>query len=115
MAISEKTRKTLWARSGNRCAFCRVMLVQENSNQLSIVGDECHIVARSQEGPRGNPRLTEEDLDHYSNLILLCKVHHKIIDDQPETYTVTVLKKMKDHHEKWVNERLKKRTKKRRS
>ena len=107
MAISEKTRKIFGARSGNRCAFCRIELVQGESSQISVVGDECHIVARSLDGPRGAPELSEEELDSYSNLLLLCKVHHKIIDDQPEIYTVNVLKKMKNHHELWVKEKLK--------
>ncbi len=35
-------------------------------------------------------------------LILLCRVHHKIIDDQTQTYTVEVLRKMKTTHEAWV-------------
>ena len=107
MAISEKTRKILWARSGNRCAFCRIELVQGESSQISVVGDECHIIARSLDGPRGVPYISEEDIDSYSNLILLCKVHHKIIDDQPEKYTVNVLKKMKVDHVLWVKEKLK--------
>jgi len=72
----------------------------------SIVGDECHIVARSSDGPRGNPVIPEEELNDYPNLILLCKTHHKLVDDQANTYTVEKLKVIKHRHEKWVRETL---------
>jgi len=72
----------------------------------SIVGDECHIVAKSPTGPRGESPLTSKQRDHYDNLILLCRVHHKLVDDQPNTYTVQCLGEMKAVHEKWVRENL---------
>ncbi|OWK45158.1 transposase [Fimbriiglobus ruber] len=46
------------------------------------------------------------DIDEYNNLILLCKVHHKKVDDQPETYPIEKLREMKAAHERWVKERL---------
>lgn len=36
----------------------------------------------------------------------MCRIHHKIIDDQPNTYTVKYLKEKKGTHEKWVRESL---------
>jgi tetratricopeptide (TPR) repeat protein len=72
----------------------------------SLVGEACHIVAQSPTGPRGDPSLTPEQLDHYDNLILLCRNHHKLVDDQWNTYTVQRLLEMKAAHEKWVRERL---------
>jgi len=72
----------------------------------SLIGEECHIIARSPDGPRGNPDFPEEKLDKYENLILLCRIHHKIIDDQSNTYTVEYLKQIKTGHEKWVRESL---------
>lgn len=72
----------------------------------SIVGDECHIVARRPHGPRGNASPPLNKLDGYDNLILLCKVHHKMVDDQPSTYTVELLRKIKKNHEDWVKKTL---------
>ena len=40
------------------------------------------------------------------NLVLICKVHHKLMDDQPGTYTVARLRQMKEAHERWVRETL---------
>lgn len=72
----------------------------------SIVGDECHIIAQHINGPRGDSSVPENKRDEYANLILLCKTHHKMIDDQPNTYTVDVLRKMKSNHERWVKNTL---------
>jgi hypothetical protein len=102
--ITDKTRKKLWAHSGNRCAICKRELVTDDTlnNAESIVGDECHIVARKLGGPRSDPAFPLNKLNSYENLILLCKIHHKIIDDQEETYTVEVLHKIKDEHVRYV-------------
>jgi len=110
MGISLKTHKLLWGKSGKMCAFpgCRRELVEEAtlSDDPSIIGEEAHIVGREQIGPRGNSQLTKEERDKEPNLILLCSIHHKIIDDQVNKYTVEVLKKMKFEHEKWVEKNL---------
>lgn len=110
MGIGIKAHKTLWGRSGNRCAFpkCRRELVVDatETDDESLIGDECHIVAKSENGPRGQTDLESAQLDVYENLILLCKVHHKIIDDQRHSYTVERLRNMKNDHEQWVKTRL---------
>jgi hypothetical protein len=104
MAISDKTRKILWARSGNRCAECRRQLVEEatRADAESVVGDECHIVSGQSQGPRYVASFPAARLDEPDNLILLCRVHHKMVDDQTQTYTVEALQKLKATHEAWV-------------
>jgi Predicted restriction endonuclease len=103
MAITDKNRKTLWARSGNRCAMCRTELVAErNEHDRNLnIGDECHIVSEQPKGPRHDSKY-EKDFDDYENLILLCKNHHKTIDELWETYTVDLLKTIKINHENWI-------------
>ncbi|MDI6709991.1 MAG: HNH endonuclease signature motif containing protein [Bacillota bacterium] len=107
MAITDKTRKLLWGRSGNLCAFCKRELVMDGTGvqDESVVGDECHIIAKAPGGPRFDPSY-KGTKDDYGNLILLCKVHHKLVDDQPKRYTAEILRKIKEHHEKWVRETL---------
>lgn len=96
----------LWAKSGSRCAFptCRQSLIIDETyaDGFSIVGDEAHIVAREQNGARGISSLTEQERDEFDNLLLLCKIHHKQIDDQPDTFTVEALHKIKKDHELWI-------------
>jgi hypothetical protein len=107
MGISDKTRKILWAKSGNRCAICKQLLSEQSSTSRSdsLIGDECHIVAQSKDGPRGNINENIE-IDGLDNLILLCKNHHKSIDDEPNTYTIAELTHIKTTHENWVKNTL---------
>lgn len=108
MPISEKTRKLLWAKSGNRCAICRQKLAidKTNTDSDSIVGDECHIISGKNKGPRFDENFPTEIIDEENNLIVLCKVHHKMIDDQSEKYTSVLLKEIKCSHIKWVDSKL---------
>lgn len=108
MAITNKTRKLLWGKSGNRCAICRSELVTPATLATSdvLIGDECHINGRKDGSPRWDPTLSGEYLDSYENLILLCKVHHKVIDDQPISFSVEGLRSLKSRHEKWVKNNL---------
>ncbi|OIA98719.1 hypothetical protein AK95_16290 [Paenibacillus sp. LC231] len=108
MSISDKTRKMLWGRSGNRCSICKIELVVDATilDDPSIIGEECHIISGKVNGPRYNSEFDKEIIDSYDNLILLCRVHHRMIDDQQDTYTEYILKQMKVNHEKWVTKRL---------
>lgn len=110
MSISLKTRKILWARSGNQCAICKTELIvssEDSNDDASVVADEAHIVAQSESFTRGDyGSLSEDERDQYSNLILLCKNDHKLIDDQPSSYTVERLRELKAGHESEVRSRL---------
>lgn len=107
MKMTDRDRKLLWGRAGSRCSYCRCQLVVDASDadRESIVGDEAHIVADSPTGPRANEG-SRQNLDGYENAILLCKTHHKMIDDQASTYSVRDLQLMKVSHEQWVDQAL---------
>lgn len=107
MAISDKDRRSLWGRSGNRCAICRRELVKSNPNNVDYnIGEECHIVSSKATGPRHESGW--ENYDNYDNLILLCRNHHKEIDDcnNISLYPKSRLHKIKAEHELWVKETL---------
>lgn len=107
MSISEKDRKRLWAKSGNRCAICKRELVMSNTNNLDYnIGEECHIVSSKVYGPRYEAELSNYDI--YENLILLCRNHHKTIDDTNNVsiYSKQKLLEIKRKHELWVREKL---------
>jgi hypothetical protein len=65
-----------------------------------------HIVGESRQGPRGDTPMSDEERNKYTNLILLCKTHHKTVDDQKRTYSIPVLRQMKVDHEAWVEKTL---------
>lgn len=106
MAITIKTRKELWAKSGNRCAICKKELVNKISEEEGnyIIGDECHIISVSPDGPRHKTGV--DDYDSYDNLLLLCKNHHREIDENCDTYSEEVLHYIKTSHENWVKKTL---------
>ena len=95
--------KRLWGRSGNRCAIGRNELSSDDSG---VIGDTCHIVAQSPDGPRGDSPLTRAERDGHDNLILLCPTHHRIIDSNEELWPVETLYRIKREHEQWVSDRL---------
>jgi len=107
LQLSDRDRKLLWGRAGSRCSHCKCQLVAEASDvdRESIVGDEAHIISDSPNGPRAQAG-SREDLDSYENAILLCKTHHKMVDDQSSTYTAARLHAMKAVHQRWVDEAL---------
>lgn len=104
MAISDRDRKLLWARSGDLCAFpgCHQALTQEGVDSPFPVGEEAHVVARTPDGPRGEDPLPRRERDKYANLLLLCPTHHAVVDNDTTTYTVAKLHEMKADHERWV-------------
>ena len=109
MPISDRDRKILWGKAGNRCSKCRQVLVQpgeaEDSTDHAVVGEECHIISPKHGGPRGTFEMLG-DLDGYSNLILLCPSDHSLIDQLPDDWPPIRLHATKTAHETWVNERL---------
>ena len=107
MSISSKTRKALWARSGNRCAICKIELIEKGSDSKIKLntGEECHIISRQRKGPR-HKKLEKDIYDDYDNLLLLCRNHHKEIDENIVKYTVDKLNNIKNNHEKWIQSKL---------
>jgi len=96
---SVATVKRLFAVSGNRCAFpgCDLPLVDEASGK--VTGRICHIRARSPDGRRYDPEQSEKKRHGFANLVLMCPVHHDVIDSDAEKYTVERLLEIKARHE----------------
>lgn len=106
MNISDKVRKDLWAKSGNRCAICHKELFSCIDKDDFNIGEECHIVSSQPNGPRHIDNYG--DYDSFDNIILLCRNHHKEIDDPANInlYSVDKLIEIKKQHEKWVSQHL---------
>lgn len=104
MAMRSKEIKLLWGKSGGRCAFENCM--EELSQGSVVLGEQAHVIARSELGPRGISDVKVDSRDTYKNLILLCGHHHTIIDKDPKTYSIAVLQEMKLRHERWIYDQL---------
>src|SRR5689334_7219772 len=96
---SEKTIKKLFALSKNRCCFpsCDSPIVHPTG---TVVGDICHIRAHNPGGPRFDSRQTGEQRNAFENLLLLCKLHHRLVDANPKKYSVELLSEIKELHER---------------
>lgn len=103
MSVSVREQKLVAMKSGGACAFpgCGQALAVDEGEDPSgtIIGEIAHIVAEHRQGPRGRADMTDEDRNKAPNLILLCANHHTIVDANPRTYSVQVLRQMKDDHE----------------
>ena len=96
---SVPTQKRLFAVSGNRCAFrnCPQRLVDEASGK--VVARICHIKGNKPGSKRYDKMQTEDERQGFDNLILLCPVHHDVVDADDTTFTVEVLQRLKVEHE----------------
>ncbi len=112
----EKTKMIVWGRAGGRCQYrnCNERLDGDliSGNLERNGGYVAHIVAADPGGERGHPELSFELADDPENLMLMCDVHHREIDDREklDIYTVQVLQEMKREHEMRVDQLLSIRT-----
>ena len=105
-SYSWKTLKTLFALSGNQCAYpeCAFPIIgpaTEKSDDI-VIGEICHIYAINEKGPRGKAKLTDTELNSPKNLVLFCPNHHTIVDKQHETYPAEKLIEWKREHEEKI-------------
>lgn len=99
------TKMIAWGRAAGRCQFpnCNKRLDEDliSGNLKDNRAYVAHIIAASPDGVRGNEVLSYELADDPDNLMLLCDIHHREVDDRKktDTYSVEVLRKMKRDHE----------------
>lgn len=109
MSVSSNQAKNtlrIWTRSGGRCEYegCneplwRDDLTMTEMNRAYIA----HIVAKSSDGPRGDPELSPKLADDPSNLMLLCDAHHRLVDrEEVDQHPVERLRRMKELHEERI-------------
>ncbi len=91
------------------CSICRTHLARDKKsvNATFPLGEQAHIVAESESGPRGKSLLLADERNSYHNLILLCPTHHTEIDKNEADYPVEKLHILKSRHELWVRDSLK--------
>lgn len=101
---SQKTLGLLWGKSGGKCAYpgCKNELIIKEIDE--IIGNICHIVSLN--GPRGDAQFSQDKLNEYDNLVLMCRHHHGLIDIDEKTNTIDKLKKIKRNHETYINQKL---------
>jgi hypothetical protein len=100
--VSNLTKLLLFVRAGGRCEFDghKKYLLEHPLTLTEInLAQMAHIVAFKENGPRGDTVPRPEDINNIENLMLLCHDCHKLIDDNPDQYSVATLKAYKNSHE----------------
>lgn len=105
--IADPKKLILMGLCGGKCEFrgCEKSIVQDIlTGEKSNFSNYAHIVASSANGPRGDRVLSSKLSNDENNIMVLCRDHHKEIDDFPEKYTVNILKDMKREHEEYIKD-----------
>lgn len=114
MDLSNPDRKALWTNAGNLCSYsfdgktCNTELAKLDNGKYIVLGEECHIVGEKPKAARYMEDYPQRET--YYNAILMCGVHHKIIDDNAAIYTVEILHAMKDRHEETIHQAIRNNT-----
>jgi hypothetical protein len=99
------TKLLLFVRAGGRCEFDghKKYLLEHPLTLTEInLAEMAHIVAFKEDGPRGDADPRPVDINNIENLMLLCLDCHKLIDDDPDKYSVATLKAYKKNHEEQI-------------
>ena len=96
--ISPKNERLLHTKSGNRCAMCNIVLVE----QSVCIGENAHIYGEKPDAARYDATKPTEYVNSETNLIFLCCNCHKKVDTQVAMYPPESLFTMKAEHEKRV-------------
>jgi len=101
--IPEKIKILLWGKAGGRCEYrgCNDCLYRDDLTKAEFNQSYiAHIIADKPEGPRGDSIKSELLKCDISNLMLMCDVHHRLIDKvNVSGHTVELLTSMKMEHE----------------
>ena len=97
----------LWGKAAGRCEFtgCNKPLWKSSVTQEQVnIAQKAHIYSFSDDGPRGNDGVSENDLNSVDNLMLTCHECHKKMDQEQDggRYSVPLLQAMKAEHERRI-------------
>ena len=104
-SIRESVKRKLWASSAGYCCnpSChRELLPLFEDGSITCIDELAHIIGQQEKGPRGERALPLSQRDDFENLIVLCPSCHTMIDKNPQTFTVELIKKWKQEHEESI-------------
>ncbi|RWE79585.1 HNH endonuclease [Mesorhizobium sp.] len=95
---SEQTIKVLYGLASH-CAYpgCTqpLILPARGIADEVVLAQVCHIIAASDNGPRGDPNTSLEARNEPDNLLLMCPTHHTVVDKQHAAYPAPLLREWK--------------------
>lgn len=100
--IKLSEQRKLHAKSGNRCALCKVILVEVDDQPTACIGENAHIYGEKPDAARYDSTQSDEFVNSELNLIFLCRNCHKKVDTEVDKYPLEELFEKKAQHEAWV-------------
>lgn len=104
--ILDKTKLELWVKAGGRCEYpgCNQILWRDDVTLAKMNASYiAHIISDSPKGPRGHVTLSKKFAKAFSNLMLMCDKHHRLIDkEQLKQHPVALLRDLKKEHEERI-------------
>ncbi len=92
----------LYSLSANKCSNpnCDTSAIRNDKTRTNIA-EVAHIQGEKEGSARYNRHMTDEERRHLDNLILLCRICHKIVDDKRniDQYPTLLLREWKEVHE----------------
>jgi len=107
MGATYPTKMLLAFRSGDTCAFpncAKRLTVDGQQSDPAILGEAAHIAGEKSDAARYDSSMTEDERNHYNNLIYLCGDHHTQIDKQHIDFSIKHLHDIKQKHEQTVRD-----------
>lgn len=107
MSITDRVKRILWSRSGGYCQNpnCRSdFFIFFEQGEITSLEELAHIIAESNNGPRGQNPLPLAQRNEYENIILLCPSCHTLVDKNPLQFSKELLLDWKSKHEKIIKE-----------
>ena len=104
--ILDKTKLELWVKTGGRCEYpgCNQILWRDGVTLAKMNASYiAHIISDSPKGPRGHVTLSKKLDKAFSNLMLMCDKHHRLIDkEQLKQHPAELLRAFKKEHEERI-------------
>jgi hypothetical protein len=103
-AIVERLAKRAAQRCSNPGCRRATSGPHEDNTKVVLIGVGAHISAAAPGGPRYDALLTSSERSSIENAIWLCQNCAKLVDSDPNRYSVDLLRNWKKLHEVWVSE-----------
>jgi hypothetical protein len=105
--IASETSRRLWVAAGGRCEYrgCNCYLLEDELTGYELnLAEQAHIIGATEGkgSPRSKSSLGLVERAEALNLMLLCRDHHKVIDQLVAEHGVEGLLKMKREHEERI-------------
>lgn len=111
MSLSNRTQKYIWGLFAGRCAIGKAPVIEDSAhNGRSLIGEIAHIAGERSGAARYVSSMTDEERNDPDNLMLLCRKHHKIVDDNEKIYTREKLLATRAEYLNWLSTQLERTT-----